>query len=397
MLKLGTYTASTAKTKKLMATPKFTHMLGQLLSTNSISSFDEHWDNGNLAVINTLAEWLEALGFKCEIQPLPSHPSKANLIATIGAGDGGLVLAGHTDTVPFDDNGWDYPALGVTEADDRFYGLGSCDMKGFFAIVIDALKEVDLNALQQPIIIVATADEESSMAGAEALAAAGKLQGRVAVIGEPTGLKPIISHKSITMQRVSITGQSGHSSNPALGKSALEVMHELIGELMSYRQNLQQQHNKAFEVSTATMNLGCIHGGDNANRICGQCQLDFDLRLLPGMSNQKTLADIQNIMRVVQQRHDVGISMEPLFKGVEPFNQAKESEFVKTVERLTNAESGSVGFATEAPYFQAMGFDTIVIGPGSIDQAHQPNEFLPHDAIKPAQELIHSLIKQYCS
>ena len=350
-----------------------------------------------MAVIEQLATWLEALGFACEIQPLPLQPHKANLIATLGQGSGGLVLAGHTDTVPFDETGWQYPALGVSEADNRFYGLGSCDMKGFFAVVIDALRTLEGQAPKEPIIIVATADEESSMAGAEALAAAGQLKGRCAIVGEPTSLVPITAHKSITMQRITVTGKSGHSSNPELGYSALEVMHELIGELLAYRKTLQSTHtNPLFAINTATMNLGCIHGGDSANRICGKCSLDIDLRLLPNMSNQRVLKDIQQLMQKVQARHDVSITIEALFKGVDPFDQARDSEFVQTVEKLCGNTPDTVAFATEAPYFQQLGFDTIVIGPGSIDQAHQPNEFLPLDSIKPTQRLVLDLIARYC-
>ncbi len=380
-----------------MPAPPFEQMLQQLLSINSISSFDKRWDTGNIDVITLLANWLEPLGFHCEIQVLKGQPHKANLIATLGTGSGGLVLAGHTDTVPYDENGWQYDALGMTNTDNRFYGLGSCDMKGFFAVVIDAIKDIVSKPPKEPIIIIATADEESSMAGAEALAAAGNVHGRYAIIGEPTNLQAMTKHKSITMQRIAIQGQSGHSSNPDLGYSALEVMHELTADLLSYRKALQQKFkDPSFKVVHPTMNMGCIHGGDSANRICSHCTLDFDARLLPSMSNKQLLQDIHKIIEKTQDKHPVNITLEPLFKGIDPFYQASDHEFVKTVERLSGQEPGSVAFATEAPYFKSMGFETVVMGPGSIDQAHQPNEYLAHDTIKPAQEIIRSLIKRYC-
>lgn len=385
----------------MSALPPLKSLITQLLRINSISSFDTALDQSNKPVIDLLAGWLEHLGFHCELQALPSNPNKFNLIATLGQGDGGLVFAGHTDTVPFDESGWKFDALGCTEADDKLFGLGSCDMKGFFAVVIDLLQREFHTPPKHPIIIIATADEESSMEGAEALAATSAANGgdakRTVIIGEPTGLKPIVKHKSITMQRITIDGQSGHSSNPELGNNAMEAMHDVMAQLLAYRNTLQQRYQDAsFEVVTPTMNFGCIHGGDSANRICGKCQLDIDLRLLPGMQNQAVLHDVnQMLANTAKQRH-IDIHMDSLFDGINPFEQAEDSRLVNTVKRLTGSEPSSVAFATEAPYFKAMGYETIVMGPGSIDQAHQPNEFLALDAIKPAQDLFKALIEQYC-
>src|SRR5690606_29615515 len=133
-----------------------------------------HLDQGNRAVLERLAEWLEGLGFAVEILPLTTHPDKANLIATLGAGPGGLVLAGHTDTVPYDDTRWSHDPFRLTEADGRLYGLGTSDMKSFFALAIAAARRFKAEDLRQPLIVLATADEESSMDGARALVRAGR-------------------------------------------------------------------------------------------------------------------------------------------------------------------------------------------------------------------------------
>ena len=143
-------------------------MLQSLIETPSVSCTSAALDQSNIAVINELATWLESLGFKTPVQPLPNAPGKANLIATLGSGTGGLVLAGHTDTVPYDDAHWSQSPFALTERDGRLYGLGACDMKGFFPIAIEAARQFEGATLKAPLTIVATSDEESSMAGARA-------------------------------------------------------------------------------------------------------------------------------------------------------------------------------------------------------------------------------------
>ena len=212
----------------------------------------------------------------------------------LGSGPGGLVLAGHSDTVPFDAALWHSDPLRLTAQGDRWVGLGVCDMKGFFPLVIEALRELLDQPFRQPLLVLATCDEESSMAGARALAAAGRPLGRAAVIGEPTGLKPIRLHKGVMMERIDILGQSGHSSDPSLGHSALEAMQDVMGELRLLRAQWQREfNNPQFGVPQPTLNFGCIHGGDNPNRICGQCALEFDLRPLPGMDPEQLRAAIR--------------------------------------------------------------------------------------------------------
>ena len=207
--------------------------LQQLIETPSVSSTDSRWDQGNRAVIDLLASWLSDLGFATEIQAVTADGDKANLIATLGRGPGGLVLAGHTDTVPFDEGRWQSNPLTLTERDNRLYGLGSTDMKGFFPLAIAAASAFSARSLKQPLILLATADEESSMNGARQLAAAGHPKARAAIIGEPTSLVPVRMHKGIMMEAVRVTGQAGHSSDPALGNSALEGMHAVIGDLIA--------------------------------------------------------------------------------------------------------------------------------------------------------------------
>lgn len=383
-----------------MSPSLFVERLSQLVKTPSVSSHSPRWDMGNAEVIQLLASWLQDLGFSVQILPVEGQANKLNLIATKGSGAGGLVLAGHTDTVPYDKQNWQQDPFTLTDRDNRFYGLGVTDMKGFFPVILAAVEQLAGAEFKRPLIVLATADEESSMSGARALAAQGfnqHGQARYAVIGEPTGLVPIRQHKGIMMESVKVFGKSGHSSNPALGDNAMETMHEVIADLLAFRRELQANyHNPGFTIPTPTLNLGCIHGGDNPNRICCDCELQFDLRAVPGMSNDELRQKIkQRLARIAEQRNTT-ITMEALFGGVEPFEQELDSDFVRAAEQLCGKESESVAFATEAPFLKAMGIETLVLGPGSIDQAHQPNEFIAHDQIKPAISIIAGLIQRFC-
>jgi acetylornithine deacetylase len=371
--------------------------LRQLVATPSVSSTDPTWDQGNRAVIDLLADWLSAMGFDTEIQEVGADGAKANLIATLGSGPGGLILAGHTDTVPFDEGRWQSDPLALTERDHRLYGLGSTDMKGFFPLAIAAARGFTDTPLQQPLILLATADEESSMNGARALVKAGRPRARAAIIGEPTSLVPVRMHKGIMMEAVRVTGRAGHSSNPELGNSALEAMHAVMGDLINYRQQLQQRyHNDLFQVAWPTLNLGCIHGGDSPNRICGQAELHFDLRLTPGGNNATLRQEIAQRMEGIARQHALQIELHSLVESISPFEQGAGSELVRMAERLTGHSAEAVAFATEAPFLQALGMETIVMGPGSIDRAHQPDEYLELEQIQPCIALLQQCIRHYC-
>ncbi|WP_152227082.1 acetylornithine deacetylase [Pseudomonas sp. SCB32] len=378
-----------------MSLPPLKQRFAELLALPSVSCTQPALDQSNRPVIERLAGWLDDLGFACQLQEV--SPGKLNLIAVLGSGPGGLVLAGHTDTVPYDEALWSSDPLRLDERDGRWFGLGSCDMKGFFALAIEALLPLLDQPLKQPLILLATCDEESSMAGARALAAAGQPLGRAAVIGEPTGLKPIRLHKGVMMERIDIVGQSGHSSDPRLGHSALEAMHAAIGELLVLRGEWQREFaNPQFSVPQPTLNLGCIHGGDNPNRICGQCALEFDLRPLPGMQPEVLRQAIRERLRPVAERHAVRLDYRPLFPAVPPFEEAADSELVRIAESLTGHSAEAVAFGTEAPYLQQLGCQTLVLGPGDIACAHQPDEHLALDRIEPTVQLLRGLIRHYC-
>ena len=378
-------------------TPDLRALLTGLIATPSMSSVSPAFDTSNRPVIDLLAQWLFDLGFQVEVLPLPTQPHKANLIATLRHGPGGLVLAGHTDTVPYDEGRWNHDPFRLTEADNRLYGLGTSDMKGFFAVAIEAARRFDAKQLQQPLILLATADEESSMDGAQALVELGRPKARYAVIGEPTGLRPVNAHKGIMMEGIRLTGRSGHSSNPALGNSALEGMHKVIGELLAWRSELQTGHrDPRFSVPVPTLNLGHIHGGDNPNRICGECELHIDLRPLPGMELDELRAVMERRLGETLAGSGLQLDIRRLFHGTPAMHTAETSEIVQVAERLTGHSAEAVAFCTEGPYLNALGMETIILGPGDIDQAHQPDEYLALDRIEPMIGILTQLIERFC-
>ena len=375
--------------------PPTRDMIAQLISTPSVSCVSPDHDMSNRAVIDLLAEWSENLGFSAEVQAVDE--GKYNLIARAGSGSDGLVLSGHTDTVPCDPALWFGDPFEAREADDRIYGLGSCDMKSFLALTLDASNKVNFDKLKRPLTLVATADEETTMSGAKLIADNGKKLGRYCVIGEPTGLKPIRQHKGVLTMSVEFVGQSGHASDPSLGNNALDGMHQFMTALYQYRDRIQQQFNDpAFKIPTPTMNLGHIHGGDNSNRICGACTLLIDIRYLPAMSFEQLHADIDQLGADIAGTRGLKVKTRVFGEGLPPMDTAEASEIAQYLTQVTGKKSSSVAFGTEAPYYNMMQTETIVIGPGSIDQAHQPNEFLPLAQIDPTINMLENLIERFC-
>ena len=378
----------------------FLPMLSRLVELPSMSSVSPAFDTGNRAVVDTLATWLEELGFSVEVTPLPQQPQKANLLATLGAvtpESRGLMLAGHTDTVPYDADRWRHDPFCLTEADQRLYGLGTADMKGFFPLVIEAVKKFRAADFQQPLFVLATADEESSMAGALQLVERGCPGVAYAIIGEPTGLTPVNAHKGIMMEAVRVVGRAGHSSNPALGVNALEAMHRVMGEMLQWRADLQRRYrDDRFDVPLPTLNLGRIHGGDNPNRICDHCELHFDLRPVPGMSLEELRNDLRRRLSALLEHDEVRWEVFSLVHGTSPLHTPADSPVVRFSEQACGAASHAVSFCTEGPYLAELGIETVILGPGNVAQAHQPDEYLALDRIEPMVEVLARAIDRFC-
>ncbi|MBD1558427.1 acetylornithine deacetylase [Vibrio sp. S9_S30] len=377
-----------------MQIPGFIDIYGGLISTSSISSSDASWDEGNSDVIAKLATWFHDLGFKTEVVEV--EKGKHNLIAKIGQGEGGLLLSGHSDTVPFDEGRWNYDPHALTQANNRFYGLGTADMKGFFAFILEAVKNIDWSTQTKPLYVLATCDEETTMLGARHFTQDAPFKPDYCIIGEPTSLVPIRGHKGHVANAIRVTGHSGHSSNPALGVNAIEIMHEVLFALMQLRNQLiKTYHHPGFEIPTPTLNLGHIHGGDSANRICGCCELHYDVRPLPGISLDGLDNLLRDALKDVEAKWPGRIEIQPLHDPIPGYECDHDHPFISGMEAICEKPSETVNYCTEAPFLQEL-CPTLVLGPGSIDQAHQPDEFLAFEFIDPTINVLKKAIHQYC-
>lgn len=385
--------------------PPLREMMAAIIAEPSVSSVDPALDQSNRGVVELLAEWLEPMGFTCAIEPLPEQPHKANLIATLhperpDAGGNGLVLSGHTDTVPFNGDLWTSDPFVLTERDGKLHGLGASDMKSFLALAVEAARGLRAGELRAPLTLLATADEESGMDGARTLAAKTgnhALAGCAAVIGEPTANRPVHVHKGIMMEAIHIAGRSGHSSDPHLGRNALDAMAAVLDEIIGWRAELAERYrDDRFEIPYPTLNLGHLRGGDNPNRICGQAELQIDIRTLPGMVETELRSELGERLRRRLAERASDLRITPLFPGQPPMATPADAEIVRVAERLTGHKARAVAFATEAPYLAQLGVEAVVLGPGDIACAHQPDEHLPVDRLEPTVRLLRQFIGHFC-
>lgn len=379
-----------------MRLPSFLDMYAELVAVPSISATKPALDHSNRTILEKIAGWCESIGFKTVLIPIPGYSDKFNLLAKIGEGTGGLVLSGHSDTVPCDPMHWHSNPFQLTEQNNRLYGLGTVDMKSFFAFILDTIRDIDLSQLKKPLYLLATADEETTMAGAIHFAETSQIKPDCIIIGEPTGLVPIRAHKGQATSTIKILGQSGHSSDPSKGVNAIEIMSKVIDRVLFLRNKLQERyHNPGFEISHPTLNLGHIHGGDAANRICECCELVIDIRPLPGMSFVDVYDMLRIALRPVMQFWPNRLVIHLPHDPIPGYECNAEDPQLKFIENATGKSAQTVNYCTEAPFLNQIA-PTFILGPGSIEQAHQPNEYLSMEMITPALSLYKELIYHFC-
>lgn len=377
--------------------PPLQEILARLVAFPTVSSANPELDQSNLPLIEQLEAWLRPAGFHCERVTLDTEQPKANLVAMLGSGDDGLVLSGHTDTVPCDPALWRSSPWSLQQRQGRLYGLGTTDMKGFLAVAMETAAAYRARTLQHPLVLLFTADEESSMLGAQRLVELGFPRARYALIGEPTGLRPVHMHKGVGILALEITGRSGHSSTPDAGRNALDGMREALNVLHSWRSDLAQRYrNPAFGVPVPTLNFGRIAGGDNANRICGSCELHFDLRTLPAMQWDALQLELQQRLAQVLAGTGLEWQLRPLDVVIPAFEAPPASGWVSMLEDLTGHPAEAVAFGSEAPFLQQLGMEVVVCGPGELELAHKPDEYVTLDALQRTSELLHRLIGKVC-
>ncbi len=359
-------------------------LLADLIAYPTVSS------DSNLAMIAHLAGRLEEAGARVEVHLDPSG-QKANLFATIGPeGDGGIVLSGHTDVVPVVDQDWTCDPFALTERDGRLYGRGACDMKGFIAAAVTMAPRFAELAGARPLHFAFTHDEEIGCIGAQALVATLRSKGlrpAVAIVGEPTSMQIIEGHKGCYEYSTHFTGLEGHGSAPDLGVNAVEFAVRYVARLIELKEALQQRAPPGcpFDPPWTTINTGSLVGGHAHNVIPGKARVDWEMRPVQSGDADFVKDNLHRFcaqtllpaMRAVAPEADIVTETIGEVDGLIP---ADDNEARRIVMELTGANgAGLVPFGTEAGIYQAMGMSVVICGPGSIDQAHKPDEYVSLD------------------
>lgn len=376
-----------------------THLLTEKSILADLISHDTTSHRSNLPIIDYIADRLDDTGASITIDH-NDDGTKANLLATIGPQDqaGGIILSGHTDTVPVEGQNWSTDPYQLIEEDDKFFARGAVDMKGFDALAvsrfIETAKEAD--KLQRPLSVLLTYDEEVGCFGAQNFVRDHtELLGKpeLILVGEPTELKPVIAHKGIHCFNVYLKGTSCHSSNPSNGVNAVEHATEAIQYLLDFSRSADLDESygardERFTPPNSTINIGQIQGGSAVNIVAEDCRFVFETRPIPGETRDLLLRDLKWFFE------DAGFSeywdqtsrlwnnefwIEEYVSNA-PYEGNLDAPGTKfLIDQLDHKEPLAVPFMTEASAFQNAGFNTVVCGPGSIDQAHQPNEFITLD------------------
>jgi acetylornithine deacetylase len=376
-------------------------ILGELIAFPTVSS------QSNLGAISYIAERLEEAGARVEVLA-ESSGQKANLFATIGPERaGGLVLSGHTDVVPVKDQPWSSDPFAMVERDGRLYGRGTCDMKGFIATCLAKLETLARAATTHPIHFAFTHDEEVGCLGARDLIEV--LRGRerrpaMVLIGEPTEMRVIEGHKGCCEYTVTFTGAEGHGSAPDKGVNAVEYAARYINRLLELRRALIARcpEGSRFDPPYTTINIGGLSGGHAHNVIAGKSVLEWEMRPVDAADQAFVLDDLFTYvgdvllpeMRAVAAQTDISTQVIGEVAGLMPMdvNAARDLVF-----RLTGANRADVvPFGTEAGLFQQIGLDAVICGPGSIDQAHKPDEYVALDQLSQSMAMLERLGEVYC-
>ena len=351
-------------------------------------AFDTTSRNSNLELIAWVENYFAQHGV-ASTRVINADASKANLYATIGPDvEDGVILSGHSDVVPIDGQDWDSDPWTVTERNGLLHGRGTCDMKGFIALALAAVPLFKTGT--RPVHLAFSYDEEVGCLGAPAMIkemAAGLPKPALAIIGEPTMMNVVTGHKGITVHEVEVLGHEAHSSLPHIGLSANMVAVELMHDLAELARTLWEQGDpdSPFSPPHATLTIGRMEGGTAANILARRAHFVFDLRCPPDVDPEAVLAPFKAKVATLdgemkQAFPAAGVTITRLSNAppMAPTGSRDAEDFVR---RLTgdNGPAGVVSYAAEAGQFQQAGFATVICGPGSIEQAHQPDEYLAVD------------------
>jgi acetylornithine deacetylase len=374
--------------------------LSPLDLTRRLIAFDTTSRGSNLALIDFAQEMLESAGARCR-RSYSRDGNKANLFATFGPDDvGGYVLSGHTDVVPVDGQAWSSDPFAAEVRGDKLYGRGACDMKGFVATALAMVPEIAAAKLARPIHFALSYDEEVGCAGVPGLLAdlseAG-IKPELAIIGEPTEMRVVGAHKSGTGVRTRCVGLEGHSSAPHKGASAVMMAGEFIAALGQIGVELQADRDPRFDPPFSTTQANVVSGGTALNILAREAVVTWECRTLPGRDPMVVVARARELAEAILPRYrtgapDVAIDVNVLtsYPGLA---LDADSPAVALARELSGANAvETVAYGTEAGLFQLAGIPAVVCGPGSIDQAHKPDEFLALSELDACETFLRKVI-----
>jgi len=372
------------------AFPEALKILSELIKFPTVSG------TSNIELINYCEKKLEILGAN-SFKTFDDTKLRANLFSTINGkkklNGGGIILSGHTDVVPASAKDWTSNPYIASERDNKVFGRGSCDMKGFIACTLALAPYFALENLKKPIHFSFTYDEETACQGAPVMLKElekRKINCSVCIVGEPTNMKAVQAHKGCYEYSTHFTGLAGHGSAPDKGVNAVEYATKFINRLMELRQDLKKREpkNSIFNPPYTTLQIGGIKGGIARNVIADQCTVDWELRPVvfeDGVFVNQTMDKYVNDILLPEMRKTFPESniKKEIIGEIIGFNKEEKSEAVNLICNLTGDNSrDAVSFGTEAGLFQELGISTVVCGPGSIEQAHKTDEYVSFDELK---------------
>jgi len=355
-------------------------------------AFDTTSSRSNLALIEWVADYLRGHGIASALSG-EREPGKANLFATIGPGErGGVVLSGHTDVVPVDGQDWTSDPFRLSERDGRLYARGSADMKGFIALALALVPQAVRRRLRRPLHLALTHDEETGCLGAPALIAAlphGAPRPALAIVGEPTLMQVANAQKGCAFFRTHVHGREGHSSAPGRGVNAIAAAAEIVSLIVRLGAEAasRARPDSGFDPPHTTLSVGTIAGGTAVNIIARDCTFTWDLRALPGDDDAALKARIDEFVaadllpRLRAVYPGAAVETETLV-AVPPLVPVRDSPAEALARQLTGLnDTVTVSFASEAGLYQQAGIPAVICGPGSIEVAHKPDEYISRDEL----------------
>lgn len=376
---------------------------------DTLIGFDTTSRDSNLDLINHVKDYLSDLGVTASLT-FDDTKEKANLYATLGPTDRpGILLSGHTDVVPVDGQNWDSDPFTIVEKNGKLHGRGTCDMKSFIAICLAYAPKFLERGLTTPIHFAFSYDEEVGCIGVRRLIDMVNGLGvkpKMCIVGEPTNMQVTIGHKGKHSYRATVRGLEMHSSLAPIGVNAVEYAAEAIAYLKGMARRIQQEgpFDELFDVQHTTVHTGVINGGTALNIVPKDCSFSFEFRYLPELGYEPYFTEIDTYIRE---------TLEPQMKAIDPstgfaieeissipgLSMDPGDEVVTFAKSLAGRnDHGKVAFGTEAGLFQQnAGIPTVVCGPGSVDQAHKPNEFVTLDQVQKCEEFMDKLMDHVCA